>query len=67
MEERMEYMKSTGRRGKVFVGGYIDTAMAERLHKVRDLNGWTMVELIEHMAESAAGVFELERCAYSHE
>ncbi len=69
MEESIEYMtdlmvRPTGRRGKIFIGGYIDSAMAERLHKVRELNGWTMVELFEHMAESAIGTFVAQGCCH---
>jgi hypothetical protein len=67
MEERIEYAgQSTGRRGKTFIGGYIDNIAAERLRKACELNDCTMIDLLERMAWSVTADFVPEGCACGH-
>ena len=73
MESRAEYLTTpTGRPGKIFVGGYIDSAAANRLRKACDVENITMIDLLERMAERVTVDFAplmcgTEGCACGHE
>lgn len=69
METTVEYTigRLSGRRGKTFVGGYIETVAADRLRRACELNDCTMVDLLELMASKVVATFEPQGCACEHE